>query len=60
MHTMNVFIQDGGWMVRDNNPSVVELFGTDVLPTPFLASTPVSMVINTIRSLNPDAVVSHG
>lgn len=57
MHTMRIYKQDKFWMVTDNDPKVLELFGTDTLPTPFAASTPVSLVLATLAKLNPDATI---
>ena len=62
-HTMEIFTElaengSHGWMVKDNSPEVKELFGTDVLPLPFLAQTPAELVIFTLRERNPDAEIT--
>ena len=54
-HTMKIHIDGSGWVVTDNDPSVVKLFGTDTLPLPFLSNVPASLVIDTLERLNPDA-----
>lgn len=55
--SIRLFKTADGWMSTDSDPQVRELFGTDTLPTPFLASSPASAVYDTIRQLNPDAVI---
>ena len=45
------------WMSRSNDPKVRELFGTDTLPTAFMADMPASEVLAQIQQLNPGAVV---
>jgi len=46
-----------GWMTDTTDPAVRELFGTSILPTPFLAGTPLTQVMETIRELNPECDV---
>ena len=51
-----------GWMSTSllggrPDPFVVSLFGTHVLPTPFLEGTNEETMLESIRHFNPDAVV---
>ena len=51
-----------GWMASSllggrPDPFVVSLFGTHVLPTPFLEGTDEKDMLESIRYFNPDAVV---
>ena len=51
-----------GWMASSllggrPDPFVVSLFGTHVLPTPFLEGTDETYLLESIRYFNPDAVV---
>lgn len=45
------------WMAQSSDPEVMELFGTDTLPTPFLTCMPGHEVQAQLASLNPDACV---
>jgi hypothetical protein len=54
---MTVFLNGGVWMVHDNAPEVAELFGTDILPTPFTSLTPASEVLAELKKRNPDYIV---
>ena len=54
-HTITIFLEDGGWMATDTDPRTRELFGTDTLPTPFLADTPAADVLHVLGRLNPRA-----
>lgn len=43
-----------GWLARFvGDRKVIELFGTDTLPTAFTAQAPVEMVEKAIQKLNP-------
>ncbi|KKM02098.1 hypothetical protein LCGC14_1787870 [marine sediment metagenome] len=37
---MELFKSSGVWLVKTDDPKVMELFGTDTLPAPFSDSTP--------------------
>ena len=56
-HILTIYLDGDGWMVKDNDPETLRLFGTDTLPTPFLRETPRHQVIEGRRHLNPDAFV---
>ena len=56
-HRITIWIDGDGWMSRDNSPETLELFGTDVLPTPFLRNTRASAVVSVLQELNPDAEI---
>jgi len=55
---MELFKSSGVWLVKTDDPKVMELFGTDTLPAPFSDSTPWETVLSTIRKLNPNNVVT--
>ena len=57
MHTIELYLEDGGWMTKTDDPQVVALFGTDTLPTPFLEGTPVEDVKAVLERLNPNCTV---
>lgn len=63
-HRIDIFLSTNedsgicGWMSRDNDPQIMDLFATDTLPTPFLESTPADDVLATLRELNPTATIS--
>lgn len=46
-----------GWMAKHNDPSIVDLFGTDTLPTAFTMHADEGEVLATIRDLNPKCCV---
>ena len=56
MEKIELFKANGGWMARSQEH--VALFGTDVLPTAYLDTAPDQTVLNAIRKLNPNAVVT--
>lgn len=54
MKPIFIFLLQGVWYARRPRDSDwLELFGTDVLPTPFLAETPVAEVVAELRRNNP-------
>lgn len=57
MTTMRVWSDGQQWLVTNDDPEVRVLFGTDTLPTPFLARAKASVVLAEIRRLNPGADV---
>ena len=58
LNTLQLSREGSMWVVRDrNNPTWLDLFDTDVLPTPFGASTKQSIVLASIRRLNPNRLV---
>ena len=57
-HTIQLYVTPQGWMCRNSDPAVRQLFGTDVLPTAFTARASADMVLAEIRKLNPDCQVS--
>ena len=49
------------WMVTFHaDAEVMELFGTDTLPTSYTAETPALTVLNAIRALNPGYSIHFG
>jgi hypothetical protein len=45
------------WLMQTDSPKTFELFGTDILPTAFLASAPAENVLKQIQRLNPLAII---
>ncbi len=56
-HTMTIFIDGESWMVLDSSMAVREIMGTDTFPLPFTKNAPASMVIDTLKRLNPNATI---
>ena len=55
MKPMLVFLAQGVWHAhKPGDGDWLELFGTDVLPTAFLAATPEADVLAKLRLNNPD------
>ena len=47
-----------GWVVTHiNMPDIVDLFGTDTLPTAFTPSAPAELVLAELRKRNPGVLV---
>ena len=62
MKEMRVYLEGRSWVVAkyiDGEPdrSVVDLFGTHVLPTPYLAAMSGQDVIGKLQSINPGVLV---
>ena len=55
---IELYLDGDGWMSQDDNPETFDLFGTNILPLPFLKNTPASSVLSVIKKLNPDAIVT--
>ena len=45
------------WFAKSDDPKVLELFGTDTLPTAFTGLATAKTVLKEIRALNPGANV---
>jgi len=58
MDTIKIELNGNTWRAKHSNPEVRSLFGTDTLPTPYLAATPRAAVIEAISKLNPEVTVS--
>ena len=57
-----IHLGEQGWLATfagPQAPEIIDLFGTDTLPTPYTASTALATVIAEIQAKNPDAVVRH-
>lgn len=46
------------WLARHSSPTVLDLFGTDTLPTAWHRDCPPATVLASIQTLNPNAAVS--
>lgn len=59
-NTITLIKANGMWAAKYSGPharQLVQLFGTDVLPTPFEDSTASYMVFNVVKGKNMDCVV---
>lgn len=51
-------LMEGVWHVQEpNDPLLLELFGTDTLPTPYLEATPVHEVVAELQARNPKHLI---
>ena len=57
-HTIELFIQGNSWVARHSDPQLKTLFGTDTIPTSFTRKALPETVLNAVKSLNPDRVVT--
>ena len=62
MKEMRVYLEGDSWVVAhyingEPDPSVIELFGTHVLPTPYLAGKSGQEVVAKLQSTNPGVLV---
>jgi hypothetical protein len=57
METMQIILRDGHYHVKTNNAYMAEFFGANTIPTPFTNQTPLGVVLEKIKALNPDAHV---
>ena len=56
--TLVIFRGPTAYMVRlVNQPDIVRILGTDIVPTPFTAAAYPDKVLRTITKLNPDCDV---
>jgi len=56
-YTIKLFPELGIWMTQWDDPRVIELTGSDVIPTPFLDTYPMSKVLDDLRERNPGYIV---
>ncbi len=57
-YTIKLFCAADGWMTLWDDPRVYELFGTDIIPTPYTADCQETHVLEAIRARNPEYDVS--
>ena len=57
MHTITIKAGQREWLAVHTDPTIMDLFGTDTLPTPFLLATPREVVQAELMRLNPDCWV---
>jgi hypothetical protein len=60
MNTIVLFLDGDVWMARHDGPhrkSILNLFGTDCIPTAFLNGTTGDEVQRVVQTLNPDCRV---
>lgn len=57
MERITLSREGGYWVARHTDPRVMQLFGTDALPTPWPATAPAAAVLREIQRLNPDCMV---
>ena len=58
MHKITLKIINNVWVSIHTDPEVMDLFDTDVLPTPFKGSVSSDIVLDRIRKLNPGSLVT--
>ena len=61
MNTITLKLKNDVWMATFTDAEVIELFGSDTLPTAYTGHTPADQVLALISALNPSAhvVVAH-
>ena len=57
MRVLYLFLRGNTWFVKENDPEIVKLFGTNILPTPYTAHMPEGEVIKALKKKNPDATI---
>lgn len=60
MNKIELQLMDGVWYAKHTGPiadELVELFGTAIIPTPFLAAMPYEDVVREIKSRNMECDV---
>jgi hypothetical protein len=55
--TIQILLIGGVYHIKTNSPKTFELFGADILPTSFTTKTPLAVVLEKIKTLNPEAHV---
>lgn len=55
--TIQILLIGGAYHIKTDSPETFELFGADTLPTPFTTKTPLAVVLEKIKALNPEAHV---
>ena len=55
--TIQIIAGSREWIAKHSDGKIFELFGTYLLPTPFLLSYPKEDVIKTIQQKNPGYLV---
>jgi len=58
MHTIELILKADGWYSRFSDPRVMELFGTDTIPTAYGPSVPAATVWIAITQRNRDCIVT--
>ncbi len=54
MDTITLHLQGDTWLATHDSQAIVDLFGTDTIPTPYNAMADPEMVLADIAALNPD------
>jgi len=60
MNRIVILLQGRTWnaqFVGPHSAEIIELFGTDTIPTPFTSLTPVAEVVAEVRRRNPGVLV---
>lgn len=55
MEKLTLFKANGSWLIKTTDKEVMDLFGTDTIPTAFTSNAPVNMVKEAISRLNPNS-----
>ena len=56
-YTIKLFPDKGIWMTEWDDPAVIDLMGSNVIPTPYLDTYPMSRVLEDLRTRNPEYTV---
>lgn len=57
IETIQILLIGGTYHIKTDSLETFALFEADTLPTPFTTKTPLAMVLEKIKALNPDAHV---
>lgn len=57
---ITLFRLNGQWLAKHSDKQVKELFGTDILPTPYFDTLPAEVVLREVAARNPSKVVKIG
>lgn len=55
--TIQLYLRDNVWLAKSDDPKVIQLFGTDTVPTPYTAQAKPDDVLRDITQRNPKAIV---
>lgn len=58
MHTIELILKPDGWYSKFSDPSVIELFGTDTIPTAYGPTVTAATVWIEIAQRNPHCMVT--
>ena len=56
-YTIKLYPDKGIWMTKWDDPKIIEIVGSDTIPTPFLDTYPMSKVLADLRERNPGYII---